>query len=529
VLSPAPTDAPLRRATLPLLAARGVSVPTYDARALRSGVVHLGVGRFHRAHQARYFDELAERGISAGWGVLGSGFRSASTKDALAAQDHLFTVVQRHDRTEGRPGDGDLDARVVGVLRGYLFAPREHERLVAALAHPDTKLVTVTMTAEAYLPTALTAGEVRLPGSAFGCLVAALDRRRRAGAPPFTVLSCENVPANGDAARDAVLGAASVLRPGLGAWIEREVAFPNSMVDRITPPVTDELRSRLRRRYGLADCCAVVTEPFTQWVVEDRFCNERPPLEEVGVQFVADARPHKELKTRLLNGSHVALGYLGSAAGFTNTAEAMRDPVFGTYVEQLMRAEVAPSLPPVAGVDLAAYQSLLLGRLRSESMGDPLSRLCVRGSMRVPGYVLPSLVDALVAGRPHARLTLVLAGWVRHLRSGEGPDDPAAALLHAAVRRHPGDLRPLLAHRAIFGALGEHPAYAEELSSAVAALDAYGVLGAITLLHEAGEDLLATGIGPGTGPAAPGVVPRQRRRRTWLTGRLSEERDGVAS
>ena len=369
-------------------------------------MVHLSVGYFHRSHQAVYFDDLARRGET-GWGLTGVGLRHREMQTALAPQDWLYTVVER--------GAGPDRARVVGVMGRYLFAPDDPAAVVDALADARTRLVTLTVTAAGY-EIDPEAG----PCAALGHLVAALDRRRRAGIAPFTILSCDNLPANGEAARAAVAGFARLTDDGLADWIEENVAFPSSMVDRITPTTFDEDRERLARDFGVDDRWPVVTEPYSEWIVEDAFCNDRPPLEDVGVRFVADVRPYSLIKTRLLNATHCALGHLGSLAGLTSTDAAMSDPLFAAYVDRLTGSEIAPLLPRVPGLDLEPYRQSVLERLRNPKIADPLVRLCRNAEHKVPRHVLPSIEESRRRGRPHPLLSLAVAAY-RHQR-GEGPE-----------------------------------------------------------------------------------------------------------
>ena len=395
---------PLSAASLPHHAAR-VDVPTYDRAALIPAVVHISVGYFHRSHQAVYFEDLARTGVT-GWGLTGVGLRRREIHEALAPQDWLYTVVER--------GAGPDRAHVVGAMGHYLFAPEDPAAVVDALADERTRLVTLTVTAAGYEPDPA-AG----PGSALGHLVAGLDRRRRAGLPPFTVLSCDNLPDNGAAARAAVVEHARLHDERLAEWIEANVAFPSSMVDRITPTTSDEDRARLAREFGVEDRWPVVTEPYSEWIVEDEFCNERPPLEDVGVRFVADVRPYSLIKTRLLNATHCALGHLGTLAGLRSTDQAMRDPLFASYVEQLTRTEIVPLLPRVPGLDLETYRRSVLRRLENPKIADPLERLCRNGALKVPRHVEPSIEESRRRGRRHPLLSLAVAAY-RH-QAGEGP------------------------------------------------------------------------------------------------------------
>ena len=461
-------------------------VPTYDRSALTPAVVHFSVGGFHRSHQLLYFDEVAERRISDAWGVVGVGLNSRHMKDALAPQDHLYTVVERSP-------DGER-ARVVGVMIDYHFAPEDPAVVLDLLTDARTRMVSLTITGSGYRLFPDTGdfdsddedirwdlAEPGRPRTVFGYLVDALDRRRRAGLPPFTAVSCDNLHRNGDAARAALVGFALLRDEVLARWITDRVSFPSSMVDRITPHTTPEQREAVAQRYGVDDNWPVITEPFSQWVIEDDFCNGRPPLDLVGVRFVPDVARYELMKTRLLNASHCALGYLGSLAGHASIDRVMADPLFAEYAEQLMDAEVRPLLPPPDGIDLVAYQQLLLKRFANPAIADQLYRLCRRGSTKMPHHLLPSLREALATDRPHALLTVAVAAWFRYLRGvdGEGRafaiDDPLAERLRELALAGGSDPRPLLGVRSVFGDLGGDPAFVTELADALERLDRDGV------------------------------------------------------
>jgi mannitol-1-phosphate/altronate dehydrogenase len=448
--------------------------PGYDRSRLVPAVVHIGLGAFHRAHQASYFDALARSGAAV-WGITGVSLRHRSVPEALAAQDGLYTLL-------ARDADGE-SARVVGSVRRALYAPEDPERVLGALADPRTQLVTLTVTGEAYAMPADPAPSDR-PDSAFDYLVAALARRRAAGAGPFTVLSCDNIADNGPATRAAVLAHAAVRDDVLARWIERHVAFPSSMVDRITPAAGPAERAHVARRLGLVDHAPVITERFTQWIIEDQFAGGRPPLEEAGATFAADVTPYRLVKTRLLNGTHSALGYLGMLAGHHTSAGAMADPRIRGYVERLMQQEIAPLLPAVPGLDATAYCRSLLRRLANPAMADPLSRLCGRGSTKVPAYLLPSLADALAAGRPCRGLALAVAAWLRCLRGTDlagAPieiHDARGARLRALAVAGGDDPRPVFAERGVFGPMADVPGLAAAVARGLEDLTASG-LGAL--------------------------------------------------
>ena len=480
----APPLRPLTQATLHSHDAR-VAVPTYDRGALTPAVVHLSVGGFSRAHQLIYFDELAERRISTGWGVVGVGLRQRHLQEALAPQDHLYTVVERSP-------DGER-ARVVGVLVDYLYAPDDPAAVLDRLSDPRTRLVTLTITPAGYLvdphtrafaaddpDVARDLAEPSAPATVFGYLVEALDRRRRAGLAPFTVVSCDNLHRNGEITRASIVGLAGLRDEVLARWITDRVAFPSSMVDRITPQTSPEERAALAARYGVDDRWPVVTEPFSQWFVEDTFSNGRPPLDEVGVRFVPDVGDYELMKTRLLNASHSALGHLGSLAGYARMDELMGDPVFATYVGRLMDDEVTPLLPQPDGVDLADYKRTLLQRFANPAIADRLARLCRRGSAKLPQHLLPSLRQSRAEGRPAPLLTLAVAGWCRYLRGTDDDgrplplEDARAAELQALALRGGSDPRPLLGVREVFGDLGDDPCFVAELTGALECLDRLG-------------------------------------------------------
>ena len=455
-----------------------INVPQYDRGALTPAVVHIGVGGFHRAHQAMYFDDLARQGISTDWGIIGVGLHRPQMGEVLSEQDNLYTVV-----TRGPDGD---DVRVVGALVDYLFAPENPEQVLRALAAPSTRLVTLSITGTAYpsLPLDPEHEDVRAdvehpeaPATAFGYLVEALDRRRRSGVQAFTVLSCDNVQNNGVATRNAVLATARLRDPELAEWIEASVSFPGSMVDRITPETTPEGRDDIAGEHGVDDQWPVITEPFRQWIVEDRFCNDRPPLDQVGVQFVDDVHPYEVMKTRMLNGAHSALGHLGHLAGFETTDQAMANPVLQGFVRGYLQ-EVSQLLPEVPGIDLDDYIDTLVERFSNPQISDQLSRLCRRSSTKVPSYVLPSVRAALDGDKPRAHLVLAVAAWLRYLRGEDYAgrpyeiEDAKADRLQPLAVEGDTDPRALLAQHDVFEALGECPRFTREVEEALHLLEA---------------------------------------------------------
>jgi mannitol 2-dehydrogenase len=489
---------PLSNATLELHSQR-VDVPTYDRSMLQRGVVHIGAGNFHRAHQAVYFDDLACSGISTEWGVTGVSLHSRDAKDLLSAQDGLYTVVQRgHDRQT---------ARVVGSIGSIHYAPNDSAAVRAALADPQTRIVSLTITGNGYFLDPVTREfdadhpDVRADlvasngfATAWGYLAEALEHRRRTGIAPFTVLCCDNIPDNTQPARTALVSFAALRDPDLARWIDTHVAFPSTMVDRITPSTSKSEREFVEHTFGIADRWPVVTEPYCQWIIEDSFSDARPPLEEVGAQFVADVSDHKLIKTRLLNGTHIALGCLGTLAGYQRTDEAMKDHVIFDYVEQLMRDEIQPLLPAVPGMNTPGYRNTLLTRLSNPRMGDQLSRLARRGSTKISSFLLPSLQEAIVQDRPHTLLMLALAGWARYLRGYDLQgreiriDDPQSELLTKLATMEGNNPGALLRHE-IFTELRLVPCFTERFGDMIADIDERGVLPTLrrALLDDARE------------------------------------------
>jgi mannitol 2-dehydrogenase len=484
------TGVPLRNATLRLHSQR-IEVPTYDRSALHPGVVHIGAGNFHRAHQAVYFDDLACLGISDQWGVTDVSLHNREAKDVLSAQDGLYTVVQRsHDRQT---------ARVVGSIGCHHYAPHDGAAVRAALVDPHTHIVSLTITGNGYFLDPITREfdadhpDVQadlVPSATFATawayLAEALEQRRRAGTAPFTVLCCDNIPDNTQAARAALVSFAALQDPGLARWIDTHVAFPSTMVDRITPRTSNSEREFVENTFGIADKWPVLTEPYCQWIIEDTFSDGRPPLDEVGAQFVADVSDHKLVKTRLLNGSHIAIACLGTLAGYQRTDEAMRDYVICDYVEQLMRDEIQPLLPAVPGMNTPGYRNTLLTRLSNPRMSDQLSRLAARGSTKISSFLVPSLREAIAQGRPHTLLMLALAGWARYLRGYDlkgreiHVDDPQSALLTRLATAEGNNPGPLLQHD-VFAELRPIPAFTKRFGEMIADIDERGVIA--TLRH----------------------------------------------
>ncbi|WP_093804117.1 mannitol dehydrogenase family protein [Streptomyces sp. Wb2n-11] len=454
-----------------------LELPGYDRARLRPAIVHFGVGGFHRAHQAVYFDQLAELGFFH-WGVIGVGIHRPEMGEVLGAQDNLFTVIER--------GIDTYAAKVVGSMVEYLLLAEDPDAVRTRLTDPRIRLVTLTITADGYT---VPDGPEQARNSIFGLIVDALQARRRANEAPFTVLSCDNLPDSAAVTREAVTTLARRREPELAQWIGDRVSFPGSMVDRITPATSPEDCDLVALDFRVGDRWPVITEPFSQWVIEDDFCNDRPPLDRVGVRFVDDVAPYKLIKSRLLNGTHCALGYVGYLAGHRSTDEAMGDPVVAEFVEGLMREEIAPLLPSdVAGMQLDEYCDTVLERLRNPGIGDELARLCRRGSTKMPDYLLPSLQAARAEGSPRTRLAFTVAAWMRYLRGvdldGRPIDvqDARADELREAALRGGDDPGALLAIDDIFGDLARDSRTVADIQRSLTALSRTGITSAAASL-----------------------------------------------
>ncbi len=472
-----------------------VRKPAYDRGLLREHTVHIGVGGFHRAHQAVYLDDLLGFPDTERWGECGMGVLSADARmrDALAAQDGLYTVVER--------SAGGYEARVIGSFTSFLLAPEDTEAALNKLAAPDTRIVSLTITEGGYFIDEATGAfladdpqitadlaDPTSPKTSIGLMAEALDRRRTRGLGPFTVMSCDNLQGNGHVTARVLTGYAALRSPELARWIGEHVAFPNSMVDRITPATKDADIAELEERRGYSDRWPVVTEPFKQWVIEDTFCAGRPQWERVGAEFTADVAPYELMKMRLLNGSHLAMAYLGALRGFTYVHELMADPLLRRFTERFME-EVTPVVPRIPGVDLAAYKQTLIERFSNPTINDQATRICSEGSAKIPKWLLPSIADLLAAGRPAPLACFVLAAWTQYL--ARGIDDAGRPLTILDARA--GELRPraasgletFLGQRSLFGELPARPEFMEAVASSLAELRRLGTEAAMAARLEA--------------------------------------------
>ena len=396
------------------------SLPAYDRRKLTPGIVHIGLGNFHRAHMAVYLDDLFAKGLGHDWAILGAGVREgdARMRDALKAQDCLSTVIELDPA--GR------SARRIGSMIDFLPVEPDNAALIAAMSRPEIRIVSLTVTEGGYFIDPATGrfdphapdiahdgAHPDSPTTAFGAIVAALKARHAAGLPPFTVMSCDNLPGNGDVAQAAVTGTARLSDPALADWITAKVAFPNGMVDRITP-ATGPRERQMAAAFGLTDPVPVTCEPFRQWVLEDTFPQGRPPLEEVGVTLTPHVHAYEAMKIRILNGGHATIAYPGGLMDIEYVHEAMAHPLIRGFLDKVETEEIIPYVPPVPGTDIAQYYTTIRARFSNPEIADTERRLCLDGSNRQPKFIIPSLRDALAAGGSIDGLALVSALWCRY-------------------------------------------------------------------------------------------------------------------
>lgn len=456
---------------------KNVQTPNYDRDAIRSGIVHLGVGAFHRGHQAAFIDDiLAEE---PNWGIVGASLRSASTADALNPQDGLYTLMVKEGQS--------THIRVMGSLSRVLVAPVEREALLETMADPQIKIVSLTITEKGYCYDAAQdrlnkshpdivkdLANPREPISAPGLIVEALRLRMESGAGPFTVLSCDNLPSNGRVVQKIIIEFAQLLDANLAAWIKENVTFPASMVDRIVPATTDADRAFLKSATDIEDQWPIVTEPFRQWVIEENFCAGRPNFESVGVEMVADVTPFEHMKLRMLNGSHSFVAYAGLLKGHEFVAEAIADHELRTHVLNMMSDEIMPTLDLPDSFDLHAYRDELIERFENPGMAHRLTQIAMDGSQKLPQRLLNTIRDRMATNQPFGHLIKAVAVWIKFVsQSGEGRpfcplNDPMRQALEQDVDTSNGDLKHLaelvLARQEIFGAdLSQSDAFRDAL------------------------------------------------------------------
>lgn len=402
----------------------------YDRAAQKVGIVHFGIGAFHRAHQAWYTDRAMDAG-ERDWSILGVSLRSAGVADQMNPQDGLYTVTERS-------GLG-ASTRLVGAVGEVLVAPGSREALAAALTAPATRIVSFTVTEKGYCRAPDGSLDLALAdtGSFYPILAEAMRQRRAAGIGGLTLMSCDNLAGNGQQLRRLMRDYLAAREAGLLDWFDAECRCPSTMVDRIVPATTAEDRERLAAAIGMSDEAAVFTEPFSQWVIEDSFAAGRPAWEAVGAQLVDDVAPYETAKLRLLNGAHSALAYLGLERGHDFVHQAVADPEIRPLVERLMRNEAAPTIAAGPGQDLDAYATSLLARFANSALNHRLSQIAMDGSQKIPQRWLETLADQAKAGMQCPAILTALAAWIGYVRGdGHTVDDPVAGQLSALWREH---------------------------------------------------------------------------------------------
>lgn len=475
-----------------------VSVPRYDRSHLSPGIVHIGVGNFHRAHQAVYMDQLFNKGIDHDWAIIGAGIKpyDFAMREKLQSQDWLSTVIELDPE--------EYTARITGAMID--IAEISSNSLIQTLLNPAIRIVSMTITEGGYFIDPQSGGfdpsyadvvhdiaNPNAPRTVFGALVVALKQRKAAGIAPFTVMSCDNVPGNGDVTKQAVVGIAHLMAPDLVNWIEGTVAFPNSMVDCITPATGDREREMVIERFGITDPGVVVCEPFRQWVIEDHFPGGRPALEEVGVEFVKDVASHELMKLRILNGGHAAIAYAAALFGLKYAHDAMNSSLIRGFLDRLEIDEIIPTVPPVPGVEFGSYFEITKSRFANPEIGDTIVRLCFDGSNRQPKFVFPVLLERIKDGLPITGLALEVALWCRYCAGVDEAgnpidinDDNAERLQQHALQAK-SDPSAFLAMSDIFGSLSDNTVFKAAFASALNALWQKGVKSTLDAYIKAGS------------------------------------------
>lgn len=445
------------------------TIPTYDRSKVKAGIVHIGIGGFHRSHEAFYTDELLATTGTTDWGICGVGLRDADRKigDILKQQDYLYTLTVKHP-------DGKVENRVIGSIIDFMLGCDDAVAVTDKMANADTKIVSLTITEGGYNFNSATnefdfsnpdvqhdLANPQAPKMVFGFLTEALRKRRAAGLPAFTIQSCDNIQHNGDMTRKMLLAFAEKQDADLATWIAQEVRFPNAMVDRITPVTTPADIASLNAA-GVDDAWPVVCEPFTQWVIEDAFSNGRPSWETVGAQFVSDVTPYETMKIRLLNAGHSVLGLLGSIHGHQTIDSCVSDPLFATYLRRFMDVEATPVLAAVEGINLEDYKSSLIERFGNPNVKDSLARICLESSSKLPKFLIPTITENMAKGGSIKYAALVIAAWCYYSDKGVNKDgvaldivDDMKAELHAAAAGTSKDTLSFLKLTAVFGDLAQ--------------------------------------------------------------------------
>lgn len=458
---------------------KAVQRPTYDYSSISVGIAHISLGAFHRSHQAVYTDEaLSKHGGN--WGICGIGAMASDEKliSNLKSQDGLYSVL-----TRGQEGS---KARVIGAMRDATLLPDNTSAVLNMLDDEKIKIFSLTITEKGYCHNPQTglldpnhpliAHDLKnreTPKSAIGVLYAALRRRQLSGKAPFTVLSCDNLPGNGHKTQAILNAYARLADDKTAQWIEQNVAFPNTMVDRITPVTTAEDIQSLADQFGYEDPCMVTCEPFLQWILEDKFTAGRPAWETAGAQFVSDVYPYELAKIRLLNVSHTVFAYPAYLMNYVFVSDGAADPLLAKYVRHVMDHEITPTLLPVAGLDLDSYKTTIINRFANPAIKDTWERICSDGSQKIANQLLPIIRECMAQGRSYKGLAFLLAAWFRYLNctheNGQtyALNDPMAdRLMRIAQSLADNDVKPLLAVSEIFGTdLPQNQAFVQQIQT----------------------------------------------------------------
>jgi len=452
-----------------------VAIPEYDRSTISPGIVHVGVGNFHRSHEAYYTDQLLRKGEK-GWGICGICLLDRDLKmyKTLSEQNGLYTLVVKE-------ADGSLAVSIIGSIVDYLYAPADQGAVISVMADPGVKIISLTITEGGYNFDAST-GEFQYsdpgiqwdlhhpdrPVTIFGFLTAAFRLRKYHGRPGLTVLSCDNIQHNGEVCKKMVMAYIRECQPDLVAWTENHVTFPNCMVDRITPVTSDRDIKDLKDNYGIEDGWPVVSESFIQWVIEDDFSQGRPDWELAGVQFVLKVDPYEKMKIRLLNAGHSLLGFTGTLCGHLTIYEAVKNPLTAGFLREFMDKEVSPVLEKLEGIDLETYKKNLVQRFANPYIGDRLSRICSESSSKIPKFLLPTIREQLDREGPLHCSALIIASWCHYLELAGTPehdweilDEMKEVLIMGAKASNDEDPLAFLKIKPVFGILVQSKRFVE--------------------------------------------------------------------
>ncbi len=484
-----------------------VARPQYDRSEVSVGIVHFGVGGFHRAHQAMYLDQLMNQGKALDWGICGVGVMPSdkAMQEALSKQDHLYTLLVKD-------GHGNLDARVIGSIKDYVYAPEDPQRVLEVMTAPTTRIVSLTVTEGGYNIDNTTGafdvdnpvvkadaeglGRGEAPVTMYSYVAEALRLRRERGVPPFTVMSCDNIQSNGDVARSSIAAFAGLYDPELAQHIRTEVLFPNAMVDRITPVTTPDVLEAVAG-FGIDDAWPVACEPFTQWVLQDSFqsgSQGRPPFEEVGVQMVADVEPYELMKLRLLNAGHQAIAYAGHLVGYTYAHETAQDELVVQFLRDYWD-EARPTLAAVEGIDVDEYCDTLVERFANPQVRDTLARLASYGSDRIPKFVVPVIRANLAGGVVSTRAVAIAVTWARYIEAVDEQGQPITVVdvekddVLARGAQQSSDPLALARSTRWFGDLADDPRFASVYTEQLALLHEVGAREFLTRLNASPKSL----------------------------------------